>query len=368
MSTVPHIPQGQQSIAITAPTRTNTVVMGQQGFVHTLLRLIGVEMYKIRRRVLSKTLTSIGLFVMISAFLFLSINAFVALNTSVLTYGSLYQCSVRDIQSQREPSLGRTCINHPPTQQELVQAQKVKQVVLLDNFAPLHLPDALFNAISVTMLVGTILLVILAGTIVGGEYSGGTVRLVLTRGPTRAQFLLSKIGVLLLCVVLGFVMMVLTGLVVGALLTLPSGIATSLDFLQHGGWLHVLLYPLVALFGLFVCTMLALFLATLGRATVVGVAGALIWLVLENVLSGVLNLLPPSLVANFLKAIPDYFISNNISILLHSQTNYFTSDPYFSVNPPSAVSILHALFVLIGYLIAFIALSLWVSIRRDITN
>ncbi len=364
MSTVPHTPQGQQSIAITAPTRTNTVVMGQQGFVRVLLRLIGVEMYKIRRRALSKALSSIGLLVMVAAFLVLSINAFVVLNTPVLT-GRLVQCSAKHTtQGQQVP-----CTSHAPTtQQERAQAQKFKQIDLLFSFAPLHLPSSLFNAISVTMIVGTILLVILAGTIVGGEYSGGTVRLVLTRGPTRAQFLLSKIGALLICVVLGFVMIVLTGLGVGALLTLPSGIATPLDFLQHGGWLHVLFYPLIALFGLFVCTMLALFLATLGRATVVGVAGALIWLVLENVLSGVLNLLAPSAVANFLKAIPDYFISNNIGILLHSQTNYITSDPYFSVNPPSAVSILHALFVLIGYLIVFITLSLWVSIRRDITN
>ncbi len=371
MSTVPHTPQGQQSIAVAAPTRTNTVIMGQQGFIRVLLRLIGVEMYKIRRRVLSKALSIIGLSVMIAAFLVLSINAFVALNTPLQGY-ELPQCSALQKAQGKPiatPSSGQTCSDHPPTQQELAEAQKFKQLEIFDNFAPLRLPYSVFNAISVIMIVGTILLIILVGTIVGGEYSGGTVRLVLTRGPTRTQFLLSKIGALLICVVLGFVMMLLTGLVVGVLLTLPSGIATPLDFLQHGGWVHVLLYPLVALFGLFVCTMLALFLATLGRATVAGVAGALVWFVLESVLSGVLNLLHPGPVANFLKAIPDYFISNNISILLHSQTNYFiTVDPYFMVNPPSAVSILHALFVLIGYLTVFIALSLWVSIRRDITN
>jgi ABC-type transport system involved in multi-copper enzyme maturation permease subunit len=218
------------------------------------------------------------------------------------------------------------------------------------------------------MIVGTLLLIILAGTIVGGEYSGGTVRLILTRGPTRTQFLISKIGASFLCVVSGFVMLVLTGLGVGALLTLPSGIATPLNFLQHGGWVHALLYPLIALFGLFVCTMLALFLATLGRATVAGVAGTLLWFVLESVLSGVLNLLPPGSVVNFLKAVPDYFISNNISLLLHSQTNYFISDPYFAVNAPSTSASLHALLVLLIYLVIFIVLSLWVSICRDITN
>jgi len=369
MSTVPHTPQGQQSGSVSIPTRTNTVVMGQQGFVRILLRLIGVEMYKIRRRVLSKALSIIGLSVIVGAFSVLSINAFVVLNTPVQLYGALQPCSTKhNIQGQPNPSSGQDCIDHQPTQQELTQAQKVKHLSLLNGFAPLHLPDSLFIAISITMIVGTILLVILAGTIVGGEYSGGTVRLVLTRGPTRTQFLLSKLDALLLCVVLSFIMMVLTGLVVGTLLTLPSGIATSLDFLQHGGWVHVLLYPLVALFGLFVCTLLALFLATLGRATAVGVAGVLIWFVLESVLSGVLNLLAPSPIGNFLKAVPDYFISNNISTLLHNQTHYFTSDPYFTGNPPLAGSNLHALLVLLGYVVVFVALSLWVSIRRDITS
>ncbi len=366
MSTVPHTPQGQQSVPVSAPTRTNTVIMGKQGFVRVLLRLIGVEMYKMRRRVLSKALGSIGLFVMIAVFLVLSMSGFGALN---MTYHVSQQCPMKhNTQGQQGLTSGQTCTQYLSTQQERAQAQKFKQAVLLYDFAPLHLPDSLFNAISIMMIVGTILLVILAGTIVGGEYSGGTVRFVLTRGPTRTQFLLSKIGALLLCVVLGFFMMILTGLVVGALLTLPSGIVTSLDFLQHGGWVHVLLYPLVALFGLFVCTMLALFLSTLGRATAVGVAGALIWFVLESVLSGVLNLLAPSPVGNFLKAVPDYFISNNITTLLHNQTYYFTSDPYFTGNPPLVGSNLHALLVLLGYLVVFLALSLWVSIRRDITN
>lgn len=361
MNTIPHISRGQQSVS--APTRTTTVVMGQQGFFHVLFRLISVEMYKIRRRALSKALSIIGLFTMTAAFFVLSINAFVVLNTPVQAYGALQQCSAgHNTQEQQRPSYGQTCINHPPTQQELAQAQKVKQIALLDNFAPLHFPGSLFIAISVTMIMGTILFVILTGTCVGGEYSGGTVRLVLTRGPTRTQFLLSKIGALLLCVVLGFVIMVLTGLVVGALLSLPSGIATPLDFLQHGGWVHVLFYPLFALFGLFIYTLLALFLATLGRSTAIGVAGAFIWFVLESVLSGVLNLFPTGPVGNFLKTIPNYFVSNNISVLLQNQTHSFIG------NPPSTVSDLHALLVLLGYLTVFVALSLWVSIHRDITN
>jgi ABC-type transport system involved in multi-copper enzyme maturation permease subunit len=360
MNRVPSKAQGQQPVFLPAPTRTKTVVMGQQGFIRVLLRLIGVEMYKIRRRTLSKALSSIGLLVMIAVFLVLSISGFGALN---MTYHVRQQCPMKqNTKGQQGLSPGQICTEHLSTQQERAQAQKLKQAVLLNDFALLRLPGSLFSAVSVTMIVGTMLLVILAGTIVGGEYSGGTIRFIMTRGPTRVQFLLSWIGALLLCVVLGFVAMVLTGLVVGALLTVFSGTTTSLDFLQRSGWVHILLYPLLALFGLFICTMLALFLAILGRATTAGIAGVLIWFVLETILSRVLSLLTPSPITNFLKVIPDYFISNNINALLQNQVHYFSD------NPPSAVSDLHALLVLVGYLVVFIALSLWVIIRRDIIN
>jgi len=126
-----------------------------------------------------------------------------------------------------------------------------------------------------------------------------------------------------------------------------------------------LLYALIAMFGLFMYTMLALFLATAGRATAAGVAGALVWWVLENVLSGVLTLVAILIkgpFGDFLKAVPDYFIGNNVGALLQNQTQYFMG------TGPNALSDVHALIVLFVYLVVFIGLSIFISLRRDITN
>src|SRR5436305_10977132 len=43
------------------PIRTDTVFMGRQDFFSVVLRLIGVELYKIRRRILSKVLAGIAI-------------------------------------------------------------------------------------------------------------------------------------------------------------------------------------------------------------------------------------------------------------------------------------------------------------------
>src|SRR5947209_3323309 len=52
-----------------APARTDTVFMGRQDFFSVVLRLIGVELYKIRRRLLSKVLASIAVGAAIGIFL-----------------------------------------------------------------------------------------------------------------------------------------------------------------------------------------------------------------------------------------------------------------------------------------------------------
>ncbi len=362
MSTFPTTPN--QPTPMPAQARTDTVVMGRQDFASVLLRLIGVELYKFRRRVMSKVLGIIGLSLMIFIFLIISLGTIFVASTSTSSYLPPQCSAVRNPQGPQNPN-GVPCIDHPPTQAELAQAQQNRQDQLTSLSTPLRLPLSLYVAVQIMQVIGLVLVVIIAGTIVGGEYSVGTIRLMSTRGPTRVQYLLSKVGALLICIVVGFVFLVLIGLVLGALLNLISGVATNTDFLNNGGLGHMLLYALIGMFSLFVYSMLALFLSTIGRATAAGVAGALVWWVLENVLNGALSivaLLVKGPFGDFLKAVPDYFIGTNISALLGNQQQNFLG---FGASP---LSDLHAILVLLVYLALFIGLSILVTIRRDITN
>jgi ABC-type transport system involved in multi-copper enzyme maturation permease subunit len=64
----------------------------------------------------------------------------------------------------------------------------------------------------------------------------------------------------------------------------------------------------------------------------------------------------------FLQAIPDYFIGSNVGALLQNQGSHVFE------STPSQLSDLHAVLVLLAYVVLFFGLSWWVNERRDITN
>lgn len=129
-----------------------------------------------------------------------------------------------------------------------------------------------------------------------------------------------------------------------------------------------MLYLLASIFGLFVYTMLALFLAILGRATVVGVTGAIVWLVVENILSNLSNLFTNGPVAKILKTISSYLISSNVNALCNNTYALIQKPSSYFAGVTSTLSSQHALLVLSGYLVVFVGLAIWISVRRDITN
>jgi ABC-type transport system involved in multi-copper enzyme maturation permease subunit len=344
--------------AIPSPIRRDTVVMGRADFFSVVLRLIGVELYKIRRRSMSKILSVIAILVMLIAFFAISLTPIIIARNDVRSFLPP-PCS-----SVPRPGID-ACLNHKPTASEIQQAAQSKEETVKQTSVALRLPDSLYTANTIAQSIGLLLIVILAGTIVGGEYSVSTIRLMFTRGPTRTQFILSKVGAILACIIVGLCTVLLIGVGFGAILNLFTGIATDVAFLSGSWVLHMLLYLLFSMLGLFMYAMIALCLATLGRTTAAGVAGALVWWVLESVLGQLLDAIGGQVGGVFgeiLKGIPTYFIGNNVNTLLQNQVEYMLGRPL------SLTSDIHALLVLIFYLAIFIGLAWWITKRRDITN
>lgn len=289
------------------PARASSVMMGRQDFFSIVLRLTSTELYKIRRRAMSKVMGIIALAVILFTFLFT-----------------------------------------PFISQDLV-----------------HLPLSLTVAVEVPRLLGVVLTIVLVGSIVGGEYSIGTIRLMLTRGPSRIQFLLGKIGAALACIVLGLLFMVLFGILLGQLLSLFINVPTDWHFFSLNWLGHALLYLVSAMFGLSVYAMMALFLAILGRSSTAGVAGGMMWSLLEPVFGLLISTVGMHIqgpLGTFFVSLPDYLISNNIGALLQNESLFLTH------NQPATIDNLHALLVLALYLFVFFGLSWWLLERRDITN
>jgi ABC-type transport system involved in multi-copper enzyme maturation permease subunit len=321
MSTSPQTPPAAEARFIPPPA---SVVFGRQDFLSVLFRLVGMELYKLRRRVMSKVLSIIAVGAMVLVFLVILLVILANLR-------------------------GSSAAGTPST------------------FDPLLPPTALYVAVQVIRNLGPILIIILVGTIVGGEYGVGTIRLLFTRGPTRTQFLLAKIGAAIFCIVSGVLVSLLIALLAGLLFNLFTGITPSFDFF-NATWLgQASLYVLYAMLNLFIYAMMALFLATVGRATAAGVAGALAWSFLEPVVATILTVIGRATGGpggDFLRAVPDYFISSSISALFQNLNHEL-----FGFNDgTSSLSDVHALLVLAVYLALFIGLAWWINERRDVTN
>ena len=358
MSSLPQPPLENE--IITAPARNENVVMGSQNAVSVLWRAVRGELYKIRHRTLLRVLAIIALAVLILGLALISLPSILVATESSSTF---LPPSCNNVQSLDQQG---TCLDHAPTQSDLAQAKQTQQNTLVSDTALLRPPNSIVLTVDIIKYVGLIILVIIAGTIMGGEYSIGTIRLMLTRGPTRTQFLWAKIVAILISVVVSVVVLTIIGVGETLLINFLLGMSQNVTILSATAILHVILYLLIAVLNLFIYAMLAVCLATLGKATAAGVVGALIWWFLESVIGGILSLIGSSYqgtVGDFLKAIPDYFIGNNLTALYNNQAQFFSSGQVTTTSTD-----LHALLVIAVYLVVFIGAAWWIIQTRDITN
>jgi ABC-type transport system involved in multi-copper enzyme maturation permease subunit len=309
------------------------LIMGRQDYISVLLRLTGMELYKLRRRVMAVVLGTISVLAVIIVYLLIALLVAIFMSSTA-------------------------------TQEEVDSISTL-----------LHLPVSLYVAELIVSTLGQVLIVILVGTIVGGEYGVGTVRLLYTRGPARSQFLFSKIGAAIFCIVAGVLGMTLLGILIGQLLNIITGIGPNFGFFNAAWLAHALIYLLITSLSLFVYAMMALSIATLGRSTAAGIGGAFVWIYLvEPILKFLCSIAAVTAkgpTADFARALPDYFISNNIAALQQNQSQALFGDrfaQFLALSNPSPLSDLHALLVLAGYIILFIGLAWSINERRDITS
>ena len=343
-----------------SPERSASVMLGRQDYLSVVLRLVGMELYKLRRRAMSKVLGIIAVALAVLPFALIALGAFATANAPANSFSN--SCQQITPNGQAQSGAPPACPTPSPG-----QVAQERQLIVAGASAPLRLPDALNVAVEYGLIVGVVLLVILVGSVTGGEYSAGTIRLLFIRGPTRTQFLIAKLGASLIVIVIGMLIMTALGIATGQVFNPVSGIAQSGEF-WSGAWLgHGLLYLCIAILNWFMFAVIAIFFATLGRSTVAGVVAGIGWLFAEPILGGVLTLLgdvSKGTVGDVLKAIPNYFIDTNFNALLNDQGQYLS----FITSSTPAVSVTHAIIVLLVYFALFIGLTWWIQKRRDVTN
>ncbi|HEY7356994.1 MAG TPA: ABC transporter permease [Ktedonobacterales bacterium] len=325
-----------------------------------------------RRRLMSKILLAILLvgFLLVIGVVFLAVVVISNVDTTAIS------CPTPVATSQ--PGDNGVGSDNPCDPATIQQNQQSQQDAKNQELQLLTFPTILGIAGGYTSFMGVVLLCILAGALIGGEYSYGTQRLALSRGVSRAQVLAGQVGALALLALVVSAGMLILGTLLG--FVLGPALGASIPAIPADGLLQLLEFWLVIALQLFAYALVALLLGTLARSTAAGIAGSLGYLIFEIIALPILTAIALALsisgssVGDALQRVQAFFLGPNISALLSGvnrapldlggqNSSSVTSAIAIYVIPP-----LQGLAVSLLYCILLGVLSYWVLRKRDVTN
>jgi ABC-type transport system involved in multi-copper enzyme maturation permease subunit len=211
------------------------------------------------------------------------------------------------------------------------------------------------------------MVIILTARLIGMEYSGGTIRVLLGRGVGRLQLLFAKLSVLALIAVVG-----------GALLTLFATLcgmigieaaAHNLDLFKAANatfWSDARLYAASVLISLLVSILMAAAVTTVTRSLAAGLSVSIIWFPIDN-----LSILPLMLGAALTKWSFWTLVSGDfLGLNLDTMATQLLSNPGLSLintfAPLTPVTGAHTLLVTGIYAVAFLVAAVALTALRDV--
>jgi ABC-type transport system involved in multi-copper enzyme maturation permease subunit len=335
-------------------------------------RLVGWNLKLARRRLMSKILLAILLTGFALVMLAL-LGLYLVLNnasTASLSTG----CPATPVATSTPGSIDNTPAGCDP--ETIQQEQAALQSARDQELAFLTFPTVLAPVSGYLGFMGIILLCILAGALVGNEYSFGTQRLALSRGLSRAQVLVGQVGALAaLALIVSGAMLMLSALIGFTLGPLLGG---SISDIPPIGLLQILGFWLVISLHLFAYALIALLLATLGRSSAAGIAGSLGYVLFETIVVSIVTAVAFSLsdttFGDALSHVPAFFLGPNLDGLL-SGVNQSPLDLGGASSASSStpaigpvIAPLQGLFVALLYCVVLVGLSYWALRKRDVTH
>jgi ABC-type transport system involved in multi-copper enzyme maturation permease subunit len=231
----------------------------------------------------------------------------------------------------------------------------------------LTFPGALSVGAGVISYLGVLLFVVLAGALIGSEYSYSTLRLSLARGVGRGRLLAAQIVALaILALLLAALALILSALV--GLLGLAFGLPQAAGALSAELLGEIVIYWLALAFNVFAYALISVWIGTLSRSVAGAIAGPLVFIVVEVVTTDILTGIGigaaslDSPLINFIARIPDYVMGVNTSALI----TWAGDGPYPFTSGGASVGVAHALIVSLVYCALFIVISYLALRNRDI--
>lgn len=351
--------------APSAPSTVADIPRASGGWFIEAARLSGGQLLLVRKRLMTKVLVAL------LALGFAVVVGFGVLEYALFENQAIFQAAntcptvAANQTATPRPSGPPPCVT--PSAQEQQQEEIARQRVIAAERTSLTFPTSLGSAGSYAQFMGLILLAILAGALIGGEYAYGTQRLAFARGAGRGQVLAAQTGALAILALVTAALTLVLGTISGV--TVGPAVGGTVAGLTGGGVAEVLVYWLVISLVLFAGMLIALFTATLGRSTAAGIGGALGYQLLQLIGAGILGALGGSIpgdTGTWLTRSQFLFLGPSASLVVgrvaSSPLTLVGSDGTEPIAPGVAFA------VIVGYCVVLVGLSYLLVRQRDVTT
>lgn len=227
----------------------------------------------------------------------------------------------------------------------------------------LGLPLAIPFALSILTSFGAVLAVILMASSVGNEYNWRTIRIALISSQGRLKFLGAKLISVAVLILIGMVIGLAAGFAMSLITTAIGG--NSFDFsFATGGYLgDQFLQFWRTFFILIPFTLLGFLFVVVGRSAMPGIAIGIGILFLEPIIASLMRL-----AGGWVSNIPNYLFSANVNAInaLNNLPSGFHGE--FGGSTSQTPSVIHAFVVLATYAVVFLIIAFFLFRKRDVTS
>lgn len=287
-----------------------------------MTRLINAELFKLRKRLMTRVL----LFVLVGIMIVLYLLLLAVSRVAIPVHGS-------------------------------------EEIGTIQNL--LGLPLALPFALSILSSLGTILAVILVASSVGTEYSWRTMRTMLICSESRLKLLGAKLVAAGILILIGMVIGLATGFLMSLITTAIGGYSFDFSFMTGGYLWDQFLQFWRTFYVLMPYALLGFLLAVVGRSAMPGIALGIGIFFLESIITAFM-----SLAGGWIARIPDYLLSANVrAITAQSNLPQGMSMGMGGNGLSDQLPELWLAFVILaGYSLFFIGLAFYLFRKRDVTG
>ncbi len=228
----------------------------------------------------------------------------------------------------------------------------------------LGLPVAIPLAFMFLAGLGSILAVILVASSMGNEYNWRTIRTVLTSSESRFKLLGAKLISAIIFILLGMVIGVAVGFIMSMITTAIGGYKFDFSFATGSYMWDQFLQFWRTFYVMLPYIFLAFLLSIVGRSAMPGIALGIAILFFEPIITGLMNL-----AGGWIAQIPAYLLGENvnaITALADLPAGFGEGFGFRALG--EAPSVIHATIVLGVYSVASLALAFYLFRKRDVTS